>query len=160
MSRAYTKQESINALTYKFETFADYWQAEICRPELREKVSGVCFSMLSTMDGCAIGIPQVKVVDQAGVDLTQIGLHDHYHRPYSGESVITTAARIVSTQALSCTEAVRMFLEALISKQCVLSMNPHPDDKDYHIKEGENWYDPDITFTAEELLTAFQAFQK
>jgi hypothetical protein len=158
MSRAYTKQESINALAYKFKTLADYWQAEIRRPELREKVSGVCFSILSTLDGCSF-LPQFKIVDQVGTDLTQMGLHYHYHRPYSGESMITTAARIVSTQALSCTEAVRMFLEALISQQCVLSMNPHPDDKDYHIKEGENWYDPGITFTAEEVLTAFKALQ-
>ena len=25
-----------------------------------------------------------------------------------------------------------------------LTVAPHPEDKDYHIKNGENWYEPDM----------------
>jgi hypothetical protein len=160
MSRAYTKQESIDALAYKFKNLVGYWKAEKRQPELREKVSGVCFSMLTTLDGCSADLPQFKIVDQAGADLTEMGLHDHYQHPYKNESPITKVTRVIGQQAASCEAAVIMFLEALQSEKLIMSMESHPDDKSYCISNGENWWDSSITFTPEEILTAFKAFQE
>ena len=94
--REYTAEETRDMLIKKIHALVNYWDKETRVTDTREKLSGLAFSILSTLDGGQMGLPGFVVSpnphptdkqyhqDQGenwfpdGVDLGV--LHEFYHQ--------------------------------------------------------------------------------
>lgn len=62
----------------------DWWERESRVPDARGKLSGLAFSILSTLDGCSPEVPPMAVRpigedSSEGEDIGG-GLHEHFHQ--------------------------------------------------------------------------------
>lgn len=80
MSREYTEEEIRNKFLDYVWNLVEYWK-KVDGKDWGERMEGLAFSILSTIDGSSISLPSF-----------------------------------------------------------ILAPDPHPDDKEYHIKKGENYY--------------------
>lgn len=138
---------------------ADYWQNESRTPEIKGKCEGTIFSCLVTLDGGSVGTPGYEVIihpeDVAG------SLHEHIGAYSKGEYCEEESARHafllkmieVESKPRFCRDTLREFIAVLdgfnhiyypnsetdISRPKIIPCT-HPDDKDYAINEGYDYY--------------------
>jgi hypothetical protein len=94
-NRAYTAQEVKDMFLRSMKHLCVYWSDSSVAPEknIRERMEGLCFSILTTLDGCALELPRFKIV-----------------------------------------------------------LDPHPDDKQFHIDEGEKYFKPGMEINKNSAL--------
>lgn len=61
MSRQYTEEEVRNRLLDHIWSMIDYWRNERRAPTLDEKLEGLAFSILTTLDGASVDPPKFIV---------------------------------------------------------------------------------------------------
>lgn len=57
MSKEFTEEEVREKFLRKVNTLVDYWYKESRTPGVKEKLEGLAFSILSTIDGSSIDLP-------------------------------------------------------------------------------------------------------
>jgi hypothetical protein len=71
MSRAMTPAEVKAAVLTHVASIVDYWEREERAPELRDKLEGVAFSILTMLDGSAATLPAFLVMTAPHPDDTE-----------------------------------------------------------------------------------------
>jgi hypothetical protein len=61
MAKEYTEEEVREQLLKHVHSLISYWENEERRPEVRDKLSGLAFSILTMLDGCSIDLPRFIV---------------------------------------------------------------------------------------------------
>lgn len=56
----------------------DYWDT-VDGSTQRERLQGLAFSILATLDGCSVGIPEFSIVPMDGVENIGGSLHEVFH---------------------------------------------------------------------------------
>lgn len=78
MSKYLTKDEAREILLTQIWEDIAYWE-NVDGKSCREKLQGLAFSILATLDGCTVGVPQFAVIPMDGTENISGSLHEVFY---------------------------------------------------------------------------------
>lgn len=78
MSIELTKDEAREILLTEIWEEIAYWE-NVDGRACREKLQGLAFSILATLDGCTVGVPEFSIVPMDGIENIGGSLHEVFY---------------------------------------------------------------------------------